>query len=132
MGMLVAQNIDFMSLKDAPPARDDASTSGRGFAATGGVAQAIVNTIHKVEPQYEVKTFCADGLHECMKMLKMAKAGKYDGYLLEGMGCPGGCIGGAGTLAPIQKSGRELEKYKNASPYFTVQDNPLAPKHYGQ
>ena len=45
---------------------------------------------------------------------------------------PGGCIGGAGTLAPIQKSSRELEKYKNASPYFTVQDNPLAPKHYGQ
>ncbi len=132
MGMLVAQNIDFMSLKDASPARDDASTSGRGFATTGGVAQAIVNTIHKVEPEYEVKTFCADGLHECMKMLKMAKAGKYDGYLLEGMGCPGGCIGGAGTLAPIQKSSRELEKYKNASPYFTVQDNPLAPKHYGQ
>ena len=38
IGMLVAQNIDFMSLKDASPARDDASTSGRGFATTGGVA----------------------------------------------------------------------------------------------
>jgi hydrogenase subunit len=126
MGMLIAQNIDFMSLKDAEKARDDASTSGRGFASAGGVAQAIINTIHKVEPDYEIKTFNADGLHECMKMLKMAKAGKYKGYLLEGMGCPGGCVGGAGTLAPIQKSTRELEKYKNASAYFTVQENPIA------
>ncbi|MGP1567249.1 MAG: 4Fe-4S dicluster domain-containing protein [Peptoanaerobacter stomatis] len=123
MGMLVAQNIDFASLKDAEKAKDDASTSGRGFASAGGVAQAIINTIHKAEPTFEVKTYNADGLHECMKMLKMAKAGKYKGYLLEGMGCPGGCIGGPGTLAPINKSGRELEKYKNASPYFTVQDN---------
>lgn len=41
----------------------------------------------------------------------MAKAGKYDGYLLEGMACPGGCIAGAGTLQPIDKSRRAVEKY---------------------
>ena len=28
-------------------------------------------------------------------MLAKAKAGMYDGYLLEGMACPGGCMGGA-------------------------------------
>ena len=28
--------------------------------------------------------------------MTMAKAGKYNGYLLEGMGCPGGCINGGG------------------------------------
>ena len=27
----------------------------------------------------------------------VAKAGKYNGYLLEGMACPGGCVAGAGT-----------------------------------
>jgi len=28
--------------------------------------------------------------------MTLAKAGKYDGYLLEGMACPGGCAGGGG------------------------------------
>ena len=43
-------------------------------------------------------------------MMMLAKAGKYDGYLLEGMACPGGCIGGAGVLSDVKKSGMELEK----------------------
>ena len=42
----------------------------------------------------------------------MAKAGKYDGYLLEGMGCPGGCVAGAGTLQPVSKSAAAIGKYK--------------------
>ena len=37
-------------------------------------------------------------------MLQLAKAGKYNGYLLEGMACPGGCVAGAGTIAPVKKS----------------------------
>jgi iron only hydrogenase large subunit-like protein len=53
----------------------------------------------------------ADGLDECRKLLLMAKAGKYDGYLLEGMACPGGCIAGAGTLQPIDKSKRAVEEF---------------------
>ena len=41
------------------------------------------------------------GLADCKKLLLLAKAGKYNCYLLEGMGCPGGCIGGAGTIAAV-------------------------------
>ncbi len=47
----------------------------------------------------DVKIASAQGLADCKKLLMLAKAGKYNGYLLEGMGCPGGCIGGAGTIA---------------------------------
>jgi iron only hydrogenase large subunit-like protein len=46
----------------------------------------------------DVKINSADGLRECRKMLQEAKTGKYDGYLLEGMGCPGGCVAGAGCI----------------------------------
>ena len=42
--------------------------------------------------------------------------GKYDGYLLEGMACPGGCIAGAGTVQPPEKSRRLLEQYKAQAP----------------
>ncbi len=36
----------------------------------------------------DVKIASAQGLAECKKLLMLAKAGKYNGYLLEGMGCP--------------------------------------------
>lgn len=45
----------------------------------------------------------------------MAKAGKYNGYLLEGMACPGGCVGGAGTVQPVNKSTAAVNLSKKAS-----------------
>lgn len=85
-----------------------------GFAASGGVAKAVEDVIHRLHPEVEVKTITADGLRECRQMLRIARTGKYDGYLLEGMACPGGCIAGAGTIQPLEKSRRSLEKYKSA------------------
>ena len=65
----------------------------------GGVAQAVVNSAAKIAPDREIKVFAAQGLENCRKMLKEAQQGKYDGYLLEGMACPMGCVSGAGTIA---------------------------------
>ena len=80
-----------------------------------------INTdFSQIEP-WEVKTVYAEGLRECRKMLKIARTGKYDGYLLEGMACPGGCIAGAGTIQPPEKSRRVLEQYKSNAP----KANPL-------
>ena len=44
----------------------------------------------------EIKIQRADGLRECRRLLTLAKEGKLDGFLLEGMACPGGCAGGGG------------------------------------
>jgi iron only hydrogenase large subunit-like protein len=43
-------------------------------------------------------------------MMMRAKAGKLNGYLIEGMACPGGCIGGAGTVQLIPKAAQEVDK----------------------
>ena len=59
----------------------------------------------------EVKVQAAEGLKNCKTMLMMAKAGRLNGYLLEGMACPGGCVAGAGTLQPIAKSSAAVKKY---------------------
>lgn len=102
-GMFEAKGVDFATLEeDAPLSR--ASADGRGFAASKGVANAVVNAIKRINPDKEVLVESADGLQNCKKMLQLAKAGKYNGYLLEGMACPGGCIAGAGTIQPIKKS----------------------------
>lgn len=111
-GMFEAKDVDFSHLDTET---DDtmvyASSAGRGFAASGGVAKAVADQIHKWYPDREVKIASAQGLAECRKLLSMAKIGKYDGYLLEGMGCPGGCIAGAGTLADPRKTAAMLAKY---------------------
>ena len=111
--MFEAKDIDLEKVEDSP-SHHEASAPGVGFAAGGGVAKAVEDVIHRLHPEVEVKTITADGLRECRQMLRIARTGKYDGYLLEGMACPGGCIAGAGTIQPLEKSRRSLEKYKSA------------------
>ena len=113
MGLFEAKEVDFATLPNDPNDEfNGASADARGFAVSGGVAQAVVNAIKKIDPDREVKVMSAQGLADCRKMMTMAKAGKYNGYLLEGMACPGGCIAGAGTLADPAKSAAMLTKYK--------------------
>lgn len=83
---------------------------------SGGVASAVVNAIRELDPEREVKVMAAQGLRDCRKMLTLAKTGKLDGYLLEGMACPGGCVAGAGTLQNPVKATAALNKYKNSAP----------------
>ena len=96
---------------------------GRGFAVTGGVADAVKKAIAEIDPEREVLVEHADGLRECRKMLMMAKAGKYNGYLLEGMGCPGGCVAGAGTITPVKKSTAAVTRYVNEAKVKSVQES---------
>ncbi|MDD7115034.1 MAG: [Fe-Fe] hydrogenase large subunit C-terminal domain-containing protein, partial [Flintibacter sp.] len=99
------------------------TAAGRGFAVTGGVAAAVKAAIKEIDPDREVLVEHADGLRECRKMLLMAKTGKYNGYLLEGMGCPGGCVAGAGTITPVKKSTAAVTKYTNDAPVKSVSDS---------
>lgn len=114
MGMFEAKDIKFEELKD-DDTMHGASGDGRGFAVSGGVANAVVNCISELYPDCEVKVQNAEGLAECRKLLAMARAGKYDGYLLEGMACPGGCVAGAGTIQPITKSTAAINLHKKVS-----------------
>lgn len=110
MGMFEAKNIDLNYL-EVDRLEDNTTAAGRGFAVSGGVAKAVVDAVKRIAPDREVKVACAMGLHECRKMLQLAKAGKYDGYLLEGMACPNGCVSGAGTLEQPKKSANNVNKY---------------------
>ncbi len=123
-GMMDAKEIDYLALHDDN--KSDfavASADGRGFAIAGGVASAVVNAIHDKDPEREVKTVGAQGLEECRQMMKDAVKGKYPGYLLEGMACPGGCIAGAGTLQPINKSRAQVKAYAKRSPHKVAVEN---------
>ena len=110
MGMFEAKEIDFSAIPESE-GLNEGTGAGRGFAVAGGVAQAVADLVKKEHPDMEVKTARAEGLRDCRKLMTMAKAGKYKGYLLEGMACPGGCVAGAGTILPIDKATKFVEKY---------------------
>lgn len=114
MGMFAAKGIEFADLEETA-SFDDATAAGRGYAVSGGVAGAIEACIHEYYPNKEVKIDRAEGLAECKKLLQLVKAGKRNGYLIEGMGCPGGCIGGAGTIIPVNKANAALQNFKKQS-----------------
>lgn len=107
------------NIEEDPAGVSDASTDGRNFAVAGGVAQAVVNVIKRDHPDQEVKVANAEGLKECRQLLKLATLGKYPGYLLEGMACPGGCVAGAGTMQAIKKSQTSVGLYAKQSTHKT-------------
>lgn len=113
-GMFAAKHID---LSNAPEddKMEDATGAGRGYGVAGGVAGAIEQCIREYYPDVEVNIEHAESLAECRKILMLAKAGKKNGCLIEGMACPGGCIGGAGTNIAINQAVREVTGFKNAA-----------------
>lgn len=113
-GMFCAKGIDFAALEPDDNDRDfnEGTAAGRGFAVGGGVAAAVADVITRTAPEREIKMDYGDGLRQCRKMLAMAKAGMRDGYLLEGMACVGGCVAGAGTIAPVQNASAFVKTYK--------------------
>ena len=126
-GIIEAKDIDVANLEVDPDEIDlvHASGAGRGFAQSGGVAKAVADKIKEWHPDMDVKIASAQGLAECKKLLMLAKAGKYNGYLLEGMGCPGGCIGGAGTIADPTRTAVALNKYVKEAPFQDPEQSPF-------
>ncbi len=126
-GMFEAKEIDFETIE---PMFDlnEGTAAGRGFAVSGGVAGAVSNLLKQTNPELEVKTARAEGLRECRKLMTLAKAGKYNGYLLEGMACPGGCVAGAGTLLPVDLAANVVARYQKEADTESPLNSPYRDK----
>ncbi len=113
-GMFDAKDIDLTQF-EGDSSLHDATGAGRGYAVAGGVADAIAACLKEYYPDIPVHIEHAEGLTDCKKILALAKAGKMNGCLIEGMGCPGGCMAGAGTNEPPKKTSRLLKKFVASS-----------------
>ena len=114
VGMFEAKGILLEEIQ-AMDEMKDATSAGRGYGVAGGVANAIEDCIREYYPDVEVNIEHAESLAECRKMLMLAKAGKKNGCLIEGMACPGGCIAGAGTNIPLVQATKEINNFKAAA-----------------
>ena len=124
-GMFDAREVDPSAVEPDPEGDFTAgSAAGRGCAVGGGVAAAVARLIGEKEPGKTIPIEYGDGLRECRKMLMLAKVGKYNGYLLEGMGCPGGCVAGAGTIRPVKTAANRVAAYQAAATRKSPLEDP--------
>ena len=123
MGMFEAKEIDFAAIEEQDYL-NEGSGAGRGFAVAGGVAKAVTDLVQKEHPDMQIQTARAEGLRECRKLMTLAKVGKYKGYLLEGMACPGGCVAGAGTILPVEQAAKFVDKYSKEAVTASPADSP--------
>lgn len=114
VGMFEAKGISFEGLEPVDELKG-ATGAGRGYGVAGGVASAIEACVREYYPDVEVNIEHAESLADCKKMLLLAKAGKKNGCLIEGMACPGGCIAGAGTNIALPQAAKALAEFKAAA-----------------
>ena len=73
----------------------EASLFGKRFAGTGGVAAAVMEVMAEMgEDTSGIRLMTCAGGEECKKAMMLLKAGKLEADFVEGMICPGGCVGG--------------------------------------
>ena len=113
-GMFEARGIVPSEIED-DEIDERATGAGRGYGVAGGVASAIEAVIREYYPDVEVNIEHAESLAECKKMLMLAKVGKKNGCLIEGMACPGGCVAGAGTCIAIPQATKAVNTFKAES-----------------
>ena len=84
-----------ISVEPAEEDYQEASLFGKRFAGSGGVAKAVLEVMDEMgEDTAGIRLMTCAGGEECKKAMMLLNAGKLDADFVEGMVCPGGCIGG--------------------------------------
>lgn len=106
--------------------KDHSSRAGRIYAHTGGVSEAVRQTVQQLDPhkKISVRTRQADGIPACKAMIEELKNGKGNANFFEGMGCVGGCVGGPKAIIDRQEGRKHVEEYGNQAAYSTPLENP--------
>ena len=84
-----------VTFEPADDFEQESSLFGKKFASSGGVANAVLEVMKELGEETEnVKLYRASGGAECKKALLLLKNNRLPEDFIEGMFCPGGCVGG--------------------------------------
>ena len=101
---------------------DNASYFGRIFARSGGLCDAVAQSLKEQNIDFKVNPAVCDGIEECrMALLKKSKNALPNNFI-EGMACVGGCIGGAGCLTHGEKNKKQVDDYGREALEKTITD----------
>jgi [FeFe] hydrogenase (group B1/B3) len=100
-----------VELLPEPMTLQQATAFGKRFGNSGGVAgEALECMKERGIDTKDMKVCVCSGADECRKALLLLKAGKLPQDFVEGMVCPGGCVGGPAK----QKSVEEFKRDRDA------------------
>ncbi len=125
--------------------KEHASRAGRIYAHTGGVSEAVAETVRQLrmedsgqvkaeqvtsgqEKARQVTSRQADGVPACRELLERIQRGELEANFFEGMGCVGGCVGGPKAILPREEGRKNVERYGDAASYRTPLENPFVMK----
>ncbi|MBQ8280108.1 MAG: 4Fe-4S dicluster domain-containing protein [Roseburia sp.] len=115
-----SRDIDITTLEE--DVLEDASYYGRIFARSGGLTEAVAQSMKEQEIDFDLKAISCDGIEACRMALAKKKVNALDANFIEGMACIGGCIGGAGCLTHGEKNKAETDKYGKEATKQTISE----------
>jgi [FeFe] hydrogenase (group B1/B3) len=115
-----SKDIDIMTLEEG--VLDNASYFGRIFARTGGLSDAVVESLKEQNLEFDLKAISCDGIEQCKTALLKKSKNVLDANFIEGMACVGGCIGGAGCLTHGEKNKAQVDEYGKEAFEKTILD----------
>lgn len=104
-----SRDIDITTLEEST--LDDASYYGRIFARSGGLSDAVAQSLKEQGIAFDLQAVVCDGIEESRMALLKKNKNVLKANFVEGMACVGGCIGGAGCLTHGPKNKMEVDKY---------------------
>jgi iron only hydrogenase large subunit-like protein len=106
--------------------QEHSSRAGRIYASTGGVSEAVKETVKQLNPDREimVRAEQADGVKNCRALIERLQKGEREANFYEGMGCEGGCVGGPRALIDKDLGNKQAKQYGEIATYKTPLENP--------
>ena len=108
-----------------PEANDtqQASTFGKRFGNSGGVTEAVIRCLEEQGESTDVKVEVCNGAAECKKALMMLKVGRLNADFIEGMACPGGCVGGPSKHDSVMATKKSRDKLIGEADNRGIEEN---------
>ena len=78
----------------------ESSIYGKRFANSGGVTEAVLQSLKESDDEIAATVNKCNGAAECKKALLLMKVGRLPEDFIEGMICEGGCVGGPSAFRP--------------------------------
>ena len=87
----------------------ESSVFGKRFGNSGGVTAAVVQSLQEENESTDITVNVCNGADECKKALLMLSKGRLKEDFVEGMICPGGCVGGPSK----HRSEKETKRFRD-------------------
>lgn len=92
-----ARNVE---LEEDNNSYQESSIYGKRFANSGGVTEAVLQSLKESDDEIAATVNKCNGAAECKKALLLMKVGRLPEDFIEGMICEGGCVGGPSAFRP--------------------------------